>query len=209
MSSSDQSGPATDETEAADATAEAATTGSDDLPKLSPAVLATAIALPVMLIVGVLVMAVLARQHPGREPLALGSAPAPQADSANCHTLLPLLPDSLGSYTRSELAQPAPAAAAAWQQADGGEAIVLRCGLERPQEFTKAAGLQVIDTVNWFQVRDPNTGANAGTWYVVDRGTYIAVTLPDSAGPTALQTVSDLITKNLPAQPMDPAPIPN
>jgi hypothetical protein len=175
----------------------------------SPALIATAVALPVALIVAVLVIAVIARQHPSREPLALGSVPQPQANGQACTTLLPALPSALGSYTRADLAQPAPPATVGWQQPDGGDPVVLRCGLERPAEFIKSAALQVINGVDWFEVRDPASGVTSGTWYVVDRGTYIAVTMPDKAGPTPLQDISNTVKKVLPARPIDPAPIPN
>ncbi len=175
----------------------------------SPALIATAVALPVAMIVAVLAIAVFARQHPTREPLALGSVPQPQATGQACTTLLPALPSSLGDYTRADLARPAPPATVGWQLPDGGDPVVLRCGLDRPAEFVKSAALQVINGVNWFEVRDPASGITSGTWYVVDRGTYIAVTMPDKAGPTPLQDISNTVAKVLPARPIDPAPIPN
>lgn len=180
----------------------------EDSPR-SPALIATAVALPVALIIAVLAIAVFARQHPTRAALALGSVPQPQATGQACTALLPALPSNVGSYTRSELAQPAPPATVGWQLPDGGDPIVLRCGLDRPGEFVKSAGLQMINGVNWFEVRDPASGITSGTWYIVDRGTYIAVTMPDKAGPTPLQDISNAVAKVLPARPIDPAPIPN
>ncbi|WP_084515173.1 DUF3515 domain-containing protein [Nocardia acidivorans] len=175
----------------------------------SPALIATAIALPVALVAGVLVMGVLANRHPAREPLVLGAVQAPAATGPQCSALLPALPDKLGDYTTSELVQPAPAGAKAWQPADGGDAIVLRCGLDRPLEFNRASPLQVVNNVNWFDVRDQTSGAASGTYWAVDRGTYIALTMPDNAGPTPLQEISDAITKAIPQQPLDPGPLPN
>lgn len=197
--------------DASAATESAAEQTSDDAgPQLHPALIATAVALPVALIVVVLVIAVMSRQSTGREPLALGSVPAPAASSQDCTTLLAALPDSLGDdYTKSELAQPAPPAAAAWQLPGGGDPIVLRCGLDRPLEFTKASALQVVNGVNWFEVRDQTSGVTSGTWYAVDRGTYIAVTMPAKAGPSPLQEISNAIGKALPAKPLDPGPVPN
>lgn len=180
-----------------------------DAPKYSPALIATAVALPVALIVAVLLIAVVSRQDTVREPLALGSVPAPAAGGPDCAALLPALPESLGDYTKAELAQPAPPATVAWQLPDGGEPIVLRCGLDRPLEFDKASALQVINGVNWFEVRDKTSGVTSGTWFAVDRGTYIAVTVADSAGPTPLQDISDTLSRTLPARPIDPGPIPN
>ncbi|WP_306362560.1 DUF3515 domain-containing protein [Nocardia sp. CC227C] len=175
----------------------------------SPALIATAVALPIALLVGVIVMAVVARQNVTREPLALGSVPAPGADGPACTALLPALPGDIGDYTTSELVEPAPPATKAWQLPEGGEPIVLRCGLDRPLEFHRASPLQVVNGVNWFAVRDETSGVTSGTWIAVDRGTYIAVTMPDSAGPTPLQEISNAITDTVPAQPLDPGELPN
>ncbi|WP_062974872.1 DUF3515 domain-containing protein [Nocardia flavorosea] len=173
-----------------------------------PALIATAVALPVALLVGVLVAAGIVLRGPvEHEPLALGPVPAPAADGPACSALLPALPAEFGEFTRSTLVEPAPAATAAWQRPDGGEAVVLRCGLDRPLEFNRASPLQVVNGVQWFEVRD-DTAATA-TWFAVDRETYIALTVPDDSGPTPLQAVSDTITAHLPAQPLDPGELPN
>lgn len=174
----------------------------------SPALIATAVALPVVLVVAVLVAAVLARRAPvEREPLVLGPVPAPAAEGPACAALLPALPATLGEFTKSTLVEPAPPATRAWQRPDGGTAIVLRCGLDRPLEFNRASPLQIVNGVQWFEVRDQ--AAAASTWFAVDRGAYIALTVPDGSGPTPLQEVSDTITAQLPAQPIDPGPLPN
>lgn len=175
----------------------------------SPALIATAVALPVALVVGLIVMGVLANRHHSRDPLALGAVPAPAAAGPECAALLPALPDKIGDYTTAELVQPAPPATHAWQLPDGGDAIVVRCGLDRPLEFTKSSPLQVVNGVNWFELRDQTSGVTSGTWWAVDRGTYIALTMPDNAGATPLQEVSEAIKKAMPEKPMDPNPIPN
>ncbi|WP_063042893.1 DUF3515 domain-containing protein [Nocardia pseudovaccinii] len=206
--------PASDaEPEPASAGAEPAALGTADEPATEssgypPALIATAVALPVVLVVAVLVAAVLALRAPTeREPLVLGPVPAPAADGPACAALLPALPVDLGDYSKSTLVEPAPPATRAWQRKDGGDAIVLRCGLERPLEFNRASPLQIVNGVQWFEVRD--AAAKASTWFAVDRATYIALTVPDGSGPTPLQGVSDTITANIPAQPIDPGPLPN
>ncbi|NKY35279.1 DUF3515 domain-containing protein [Nocardia speluncae] len=187
------------------------TTPDDATPERTPyppALIATAVALPVALLVGVLVAAVIVLRGPAeREPLALGPVPAPAADGPACTALLPALPADVGEFTRSTLIEPAPPATAAWQRPDGGDAVVLRCGLDRPLEFNRASPLQVVNGVQWFEVRD-ETAATA-TWFAVDRETYIALTVPDGSGPTPLQAVSDTLTAHLPAQPLDPGELPN
>lgn len=173
-----------------------------------PALIATAVALPLVLIVGLLVAAVLARRAPvEREPLVLGPVAAPAADGQACVTLLPALPTTVGDFTKSTLVEPSPPGTRAWQRPDGGDAIVLRCGLDRPLEFNRASPLQLVNNVQWFEARDP--AAKASTWFAVDRETYIALTVPDGSGPTPLQSVSDAITANLPAKALDPGPLPN
>ncbi|MFB8274283.1 DUF3515 domain-containing protein [Nocardia colli] len=174
----------------------------------SPALIATAVALPVVLVVTVLVLAILAARAPvEREPLVLGPVPAPAAGGPACTNLLPALPTELGDYTKSTLVEPSPPATRAWQRSDGGDPIVLRCGLDRPLEFNRASALQIVNGVQWFEARDQ--AAKASTWFAVDRETYIALTVPDGSGPTPLQAVSDTITATLPATPLDPGPLPN
>ncbi|WP_316575609.1 DUF3515 domain-containing protein [Nocardia canadensis] len=183
--------------------ASAAEPDADASTPYSPALIATAVALPVILIVGVLVAAFIALRAPvEREPLALGPVPAPAADGPACQALLPALPADLGDYTKSTLVEPAPPATRAWQHPDGGEPIVLRCGLDRPLEFNRASPLTVVDGVKWFQVRDEV--GKVGTWFAVDRETYIALTVPDGSGAGSIQTVSEVITANLPAR--EPTP---
>ncbi|TQM31336.1 DUF3515 domain-containing protein [Nocardia bhagyanarayanae] len=193
---------------AAEKARDAAKSESDESRPYPPALIATAVALPVVLVVAVLVAAVLARRLPTeREPLVLGPVPAPAATGEACTKLLPALPADLGEFTKSTLVEPAPPATRAWQRPDGGDAIVLRCGLDRPLEFHRASPLQIVNDVQWFEARDD--AAKASTWFAVDRETYIALTVPDGSGPTPLQEVSDTITANLPAKPLDPGPLPN
>jgi len=176
--------------------------------RYSPALIATAVALPVVLVVGVLVAAVVARNMPvEREPLALGPVPAPAADGPACAALLPALPDDLGDYSVATLVDPVPPATKAWQPADSGEPIVLRCGLDRPLEFNRASPLQIVNDVRWFEIRDDT--AATSTWIAVDRETYIALTIPDGSGPTPLQAVSDALTGSVAAREIDPGPLPN
>ncbi|MFD4366499.1 DUF3515 domain-containing protein [Rhodococcus sp. NPDC058521] len=172
-----------------------------------PAVIATAVAIPVALVVAVLVAAFLAGRDPIREPVSLGTVPAPASESPECDKLMAALPDNLGDLERAELAEPAPESAAAWQPSEG-EPVVLRCGVDRPVEFDQAAPLQVIDGVQWFEVSGAEMGLESSTWYLVDRGVYVAVTIPNGSGPTPLQEMSEAASKALEARPLDPAPLP-
>ncbi|AFM16649.1 Protein of unknown function (DUF3515) [Mycolicibacterium chubuense NBB4] len=189
------------------------------------AVLIAALVLAVGAVVAVLVVAAVMQRPPAQRPVAVSAVPAPRADSPECHRLLEALPAQLGDYSRAPLVEPAPAGAAAWQSGAGGEAIVLRCGLDRPVEFTVGAPIQMVDAVQWFRVgearageagvgedRAGDAGAGAGedarsTWFAVDRAVYVALTLPSGSGPTPIQTLSEIIAKALPAVPVQPGPV--
>jgi hypothetical protein len=102
-----------------------------------------ALALPVLLVVGVLIASqVLGRQadpDPATGPLALAAVPVPAAASADCARLLSGLPGDIntgdGLLPRRALADPVPAGTVAWggeKEASGrpeDQPVVLRCGL--------------------------------------------------------------------------------
>ncbi|MFD1811295.1 DUF3515 domain-containing protein [Rhodococcus gannanensis] len=172
----------------------------------SPALIAAAVALPVAMVVGIVVAAVLANRNPTLEPVALGSVPAPAATSPECTALIDSLPEKLGDFERADLVDPAPEGAAAWQSVDAQE-IVLRCGLDRPVEFDAASALQLVDGVQWLEIPGGD-GVDASTWFAVDRGVYVAITVPHGLGPTPIQDASAAVAGALEAKPIDPAPLP-
>ncbi|MDT8915626.1 DUF3515 domain-containing protein [Amycolatopsis sp. PS_44_ISF1] len=132
-------------------------------------------------------------------PLALVAVPAPHADEQPCTTLVSALPASLTSngeqLARRALAAPSPKATVAW---GGGDAVVLRCGLDRPPELTQTAQLRVVNGVQWLQLSEDGSA----TWYVVDRDVYLALTIPDTAGTGPLQAISDTVAAKLPVKPL-------
>jgi len=148
------------------------------------------------------VLAIAATRHPAQEPVAIAAVPAPQAQNPACRALLEALPQRLGDYQRAAAVQPAPAGTAAWRARD--EPVVLRCGLDRPVDFVVGAPIQVVDGVQWFEVRQDDRS----TWYTVDRPVYVALTLPPGSGPTPIQQLSDVIDQTMPAVPISPAPPP-
>ena len=115
------------------------------------ALLIAAIVVAAGAIIGILVFAALRQSPPGQQTVAIASVPAPKGDSAECRALLDALPEQLGDYRRAPAAQPAPPGAAAWT-ADG-EPVILRCGLDRPAEFVVGSPIQVVDAVQWFELR--------------------------------------------------------
>ncbi|RAV14508.1 DUF3515 domain-containing protein [Mycolicibacterium sp. GF69] len=179
------------------------------------ALLIAALVVAVAAVVAILVIAVVRQNQAQRQPVPLGSVPAPAATGPECAKLIADLPNKLDELVRAPLADPAPAGAAAWRADGSTEPTVLRCGVDRPAEFVEGAPLQVVDDVQWFRVGDAGSAAGAddagaaqqrSTWYAVDRGVYIALTLPHGSGPTPIQTLSAVIAKSLPAKPVDPAP---
>jgi hypothetical protein len=69
-------------------------------------------------------------------------------------------------------------------------------------EFVVGVSLQVVDAVQWFEVTDQGRS----TWFAVDRGVYIALTLPAGSGPTPIQEMSEVIARKIAAKPLDPGP---
>ncbi len=168
--------------------------------------LIAALVVAVGAVAAVLVVAAVLQRPSGPVPVAVSGVPAPHADSRQCAELVDGLPDRLGEYHRAPLVDPAPPGAAAWQPEDGGEPIILRCGLDRPVEFVAGTPVQVVDAVQWFRVED-RAGDDRATWFTVDRPVYVALTLPPGSGPDPIQTLSRTIARVLPATPVDPGPI--
>ena len=170
------------------------------------ALLIAALVLAVGAVVAVLVVAAVLQRTPTQAPVVIAGAPAPRADSPECRSLIDALPEQLGDYSRAPVREPAPAGTAAWQAGDGSEALILRCGLDRPVDFVVGAPLQVVDAVQWFRVAD-QADEGRSTWFAVDRPVYVALTLPSGSGPTPIQVISTAIAEALPATPVDPGPV--
>ncbi|HEX7322179.1 MAG TPA: DUF3515 domain-containing protein [Mycobacterium sp.] len=162
--------------------------------------------------VGVILAVVATRRSP-QQPVAIAAFPAPHATDPACAALLERLPPRLGDHRRAAIARPAPVGAAAWRSGDD-EPVVLRCGLDRPAEFTVGSPIVAVDSVQWFEVRDSNddgegrndADGSRSTWYTVDRAVYVALTLPPGSGPTPIQQLSELIGDTVAATPINPAP---
>jgi Protein of unknown function (DUF3515) len=148
------------------------------------------------------ILAIAATRHPPLQPVAIAAVPAPRAQDPACLALLQALPQRLGDYQRAPIAQPAPAGAAGWRAASDTEPVVLRCGLDRPTDFVVGSPIQLVDRVQWFEVRQDDRS----TWYTVDRPAYVALTLPPGSGPTPIQQLSELIDRTMPTVPIRPAP---
>ena len=146
------------------------------------------------------ILAIAATRH-RTAPVVIVAVPAPQAQDPACQQLTEALPQRLGDYTRAQVVQPAPVGAAAWQPAEAGDPVVLRCGLDRPVDFVAGSPIQLVDRVQWFEVSQDQRS----TWYSVDRQVYVALTLPPGSGPTPIQQLSELIDRIMPARPINPS----
>ncbi|TFV60452.1 DUF3515 domain-containing protein [Mycobacterium sp. PS03-16] len=172
-----------------------------------------AILVAVAALVVVLGIAAVRQGSPEQRPVAIAAVPAPRADGPECRALLTAVPDLLGDFRRAPTAEPTPAGAAAWQAGPDTEAIILRCGLDRPVDFVVGAPLQVVDAVSWFRVGEEAAPGSRqepeqtrSTWYAVDRPVYVALTLPRDSGPTPIQVMSRVLADTMPARPLDPGP---
>ncbi|MCX2930448.1 DUF3515 domain-containing protein [Mycobacterium sp. CVI_P3] len=166
------------------------------------AVLIAAVVVAVVAIGAVLGIAA-TRRAPIR-PVAIASAPAPEADSSACRALLDALPAALGEFQRVAAVDPVPPGAAAWRATADSDPVIMRCGIGRPAEFVVGSPIQMVDAVQWFRLDDP--ASDHSTWVTVDRPVYVALTLPTRSGPTPIQALSDLIARTMPAVPIDPNP---
>jgi len=160
-----------------------------------------ALALPVLLVVGVLLASQLLQRQtpdgPGAARVAVPEEPAPAASSADCARLLSGLPQEIrtrdGLLPRRLLAEAAPGTVA-WGGTEDGDGrtvtppLVLRCGVPRPPELGPTAALLDVDGVEW--VERPGAPGGGSTWITADRAIYVGLTLPAGAGSAAIQDVS-------------------
>jgi pyruvate/2-oxoglutarate dehydrogenase complex dihydrolipoamide acyltransferase (E2) component len=185
---------------------------TDSVPEATPddagdgpprGVLIAAIVVAVGAVVAVLAVAATREATTAPQPVAIAAAPAPQADSDACRALMTVLPEDLGDYHRAQAMAPAPASTAAWQAEPGGDLVVLRCGIDRPDDFSASAPLQGVDDVLWFRI--PGDGRT--TWVTVDRPVYVALTLPAGSGPSPIQLLSRAVAQAMPATQVNPGPV--
>ncbi|WP_304108047.1 DUF3515 domain-containing protein [Mycolicibacterium bacteremicum] len=161
-----------------------------------------AVGVAVAAVIVLLTFAASRQAAPEEKPVAIAAAPAPQAESPECTALMSALPEQLGDYRRATAVEPVPAGAAAWQADPSADAVIMRCGLERPVDFRVGTPVQVVDEVQWFEVSQHGVS----TWFAVDRSSYVALTLPTGSGPTPIQLISKAIARTMPARQPDPGP---
>ena len=143
---------------------------------------------------------------PGRTgPLALVSIDAPSAGAPeDAFPWVEKLPVGLPSGEGHAVA---PGTRLARSSRHGGvgrrqhDPVVLRCGLARPSELSATSQLRMISDVQWLEL----PGSDSSTWVIVDRGVYVALTVPTDAGTGPLQDISTTV-RSPPKQPVKTAP---
>lgn len=138
------------------------------------------LALALSLVVGVLGGAKYFFNKVALQPVSMTELPSPLADSAECTQLLDALPDRLAGHRRAELAEPAPAGAAAWQSSSS-ERVTLRCGVDAPAQYNVYSPTSESGGTRWLRVDDATPGSTMTTWYSVNRSPVVAVTADDTA----------------------------
>ena len=126
-------------------------------------------------------------------PLPVATVGQPGAGTAACKALMPALPDQLAKAARRSL-EGGGGAIAAW----GDPAVILRCGIESPEQLTCSAYLVRVQGVYWLQLSD--NGMDSTTYIAADRSVRIAVTLPSGSGSAAIGQLSDVVAARLPAR---------
>ncbi|KQB86436.1 DUF3515 domain-containing protein [Corynebacterium lowii] len=160
-----------------------------------------ALTLAILAVIGALIGARVVFHRAVHQPIALSTIDAPQAQSQQCTDLLDRLPEKIGDYERAELADPAPAGAAAWARTSQ-DRITLRCGIEPTELYTRVSSPETIDGTSWLQISDAET--QLSTWYTVDRNPTVAIT---AEGLNPVQDVAAAVAE-LPQEEHQPHPLP-
>jgi hypothetical protein len=119
----------------------------------------------------------------------------PEAD-ARCPALMSNLPLSLAGAQARPVQSDSPYAYA-W----GDPALVLICGVGRPARFDPTAQIIQIQGVQWF-VDDSDPQVNV--WTAVDRPVYVQVSIPSSIDSAPVTVLSPIVAATLPFQAPQP-----
>ncbi|MGC4932869.1 DUF3515 domain-containing protein [Gordonia sp. DT30] len=165
-------------------------------PRLSPALIATLITIPVMVIVGFITFAALKSSDQPKTPVD-SYASAGSASGADCAKLLGALPPTFDGFGSKQV----DGDTATWSGSDGADPVTVRCGVGRPSELAPSSNLQTVNGVQWF-ITDTIDGR--GQAYVcVDHRPYVALWVPASGGNASITDVSAAIGRVLPPGPLD------
>lgn len=183
--------PADPETSPADEPDDA---GSTRRGPLHPALIATLVTIPVMILVGFITFAAL-KPDP-RAPIE--DYPAAAGTDAACAKFIAALPDDgFDGYGRKSVA----GTTVSWPADNDSEALTLRCGVARPSGLEPTSNLQVVNPVQWF-ITD-SIDARGQAYVAVDHRPYVALWVPVNAGNAAITEISGVIDATLPRSSLD------
>ena len=167
----------------------------DSGPRLSPALIATLVTIPVMVIVGFIVFAAL---RPGNsDSTPVDSYAAESSTPAECPKFLAALPQTFEGYGNKTIS----GTQASWPASTDGDPVIVRCGVSRPAELSPTSNLQVVNPVQWF-ITDSIEGSGQA-FVCVDHRPYVALWVPVNAGNGPITDVSAAIEQTLPRGPLD------
>jgi hypothetical protein len=176
------------------------------------AVIATAVALPVAVVLALVLNRGglsgnrAAEPTPTSTPVRLSALPPvqipPPPDSAaarrSCPALLAKLPVKLGDLLGRPV-RSSSSSVLAW----GEPPVLLRCGVGRPAGFVVAApNVVAVNGVTWFVQQRPDRAV----WTVVDRAVYVEASVPTQYASTPIPPLSDVVKSTLAAVAPRPAP---
>lgn len=168
--------------------------------RLSPAVIASIITIPVMVIVGFITYAVVKTDNSASADTPVKAMSAPQQGSPDCVKFIAALPETFDGFGKRETSDDGMVSWPPGDQVPGP--VQVRCGVDRPASLSPTSGLQVVDPVQWFLV-SAETDARGFLWYAVDHRPYVAIWLPENVGNGPIQQISTIIDANLPRGPID------
>ncbi|MCK7661600.1 DUF3515 domain-containing protein [Corynebacterium antarcticum] len=166
-----------------------------------------ALGLSVALVIATLIGAKIVYRKAALQPVSMSTIDSPDADSTECSRFLDALPGELSGHPRAELADPAPAGAAAWRS-NSVSRITLRCGVSLPLQFTTLSDTTDVNGTDWVRVDDATTGSSLRTWFAVNRTPVVAVTADDRALDDGESPVEELSAALGTLDRTDPAPAP-
>lgn len=164
-------------------------------PRLSPALIATLVTIPVMVIVGFIAFAAL--KSANRPAVPVTTYAAATTASSVCTPFLAGLPDTFTGYGTKSI----DGDTATWPSTGEGDPMVVRCGIDRPAGLAPTSSLQTVNGVQWFMT---DTLSGRGQAYVcVDHRPYVALWVPSAAGNASITSVSTNIGRQLTSGPLD------
>ncbi len=168
--------------------------------RISPAVIASIITIPVVVIVGFITYAVMKTDVSTSSDTPVKSMSAPQQADPDCAKLIAALPETFDGFGKRKTSDDGMVSWPPGDQVPGP--VQVRCGVDRPESLSPTSGLQVVDPVQWFLV-SAKTEARGFLWYAVDHRPYVAIWLPENVGNGPIQQISAIIDANLPRAPID------